>query len=104
MSIIKISELPEATTPLSYTEVTPIVQNNVTSKVALNKILSVNVANFTGTGSQTVFVLPGATTEIATNVYISGVYQQKNSYTVSADTITFSQAPPINASIEVMYA
>jgi len=65
---------------------------------------SYQVQNFTGTGSQTVFTL-GATSlgENFTFVYINGVYQQKNTYTVSGVTLTFSEAPPITSSIEVMF-
>jgi len=62
------------------------------------------VDNFTGTGSQTVFTLSSASLgENFTFVYINGVYQQKNTYTVSGVTLTFSQAPPITSSIEVMF-
>jgi len=65
---------------------------------------SYQVANFTGTGAQTVFTLPSVSFgEDFTFVYINGVYQQKNSYTVSDATLTFSQAPPIASLIEVMY-
>jgi hypothetical protein len=60
--------------------------------------------NFTGTGLQTVFTLNEASLgENFTFVYINGVYQQKNSYTVSGTTLTFSTAPPITSSIEVMF-
>jgi len=62
------------------------------------------VQNFTGTGSQTVFTLSSASLgENFTFVYINGVYQQKNTYTVSGTTLTFSQAPPFTSSIEVMF-
>jgi hypothetical protein len=62
------------------------------------------VQNFTGTGSQTVFTLSTASAgENFTFVYINGVYQQKNTYTVSGVTLTFSTAPPFTSSIEVMY-
>jgi hypothetical protein len=62
------------------------------------------VDNFTGTGSQTVFTLTNSSLgENFTFVYINGVYQQKNTYTVAGVTLTFSQAPPITSSIEVMY-
>lgn len=62
------------------------------------------VQNFTGTGSQTIFTLSSTSLgENFTFVYISGVYQQKNTYTVSGTTLTFSQAPPIYSSIEVMF-
>jgi hypothetical protein len=65
---------------------------------------SYQVQNFTGTGSQTVFTLSVASLgENFTFVYINGVYQQKNTYTVSGVTVTFSEAPPITSSIEVMY-
>jgi len=62
------------------------------------------VQNFTGTGSQTVFTLSSASFgENFTFVYINGVYQQKNTYTISGTTLTFSQAPPVTSSIEVMF-
>ena len=62
------------------------------------------VQNFTGTGSQTIFTLSSASLgENFTFVYINGVYQQKNTYTVSGTTLTFSQAPPFTSSIEVMF-
>lgn len=60
--------------------------------------------NFTGTGSQTVFTLAAAPySENSTDVYINGVYQQKNTYTVVGTSLTFSEAPPITSSIEVLY-
>ena len=61
------------------------------------------IANFTGTGSQTSFSLGNATNENATNVYINGVYQQKNTYSISGTSLVFSTAPPITSSIEVNY-
>jgi hypothetical protein len=65
---------------------------------------SYQVQNFTGTGSQIVFTLSAASLgENYTFVYINGVYQNKNTYTVSGTTLTFSQAPPINSLIEVMF-
>ena len=65
---------------------------------------SYQIQNFTGTGSQTVFTLSTASLgENFTFVYINGVYQQKNTYTVAGTTLTFSQAPPITSSIEVMF-
>jgi len=65
---------------------------------------SYQVDNFTGTGSQTVFTLTAASLgENFTFVYINGVYQNKNTYTVSGTTLTFSTAPPYTSLIEVMY-
>ena len=65
---------------------------------------SYQIQNFTGTGSQTVFTLSSTSLgENYTFVYINGVYQQKNTYTVSGVTLTFSTAPPVTSSIEVMF-
>jgi hypothetical protein len=65
---------------------------------------SYQVQNFTGTGSQTVFTLSAASFgKNYTFVYINGVYQNKNTYTVSNTTLTFSGAPPLTSLIEVMF-
>jgi len=62
------------------------------------------IANFTGTGSQVNFSLLSApASENSTQIYINGVYQQKNTYSVAGSVITFSQAPPFNTTIEVNY-
>jgi hypothetical protein len=63
------------------------------------------IANFTGNGSTVAFTLASAPAggENATNVYINGVYQQKNTYSVAGAVITFSEAPPVTSSIEVNY-
>jgi hypothetical protein len=62
------------------------------------------VENFVGTGSQTVFNLANAPfNENTTQIYINGVYQQKNTYTVVNTAVTFSEAPPITSTIEVNY-
>ena len=62
------------------------------------------IANFTGTGSQVNFTLASVPAgENATNVYVNGVYQQKNTYSVAGAVLTFSQAPPLTSSIEVNY-
>jgi hypothetical protein len=62
------------------------------------------IANFTGNGSTVNFTLASAPAgENATNVYINGVYQQKNTYSVAGAVVTFSQAPPVTSSIEVNY-
>lgn len=62
------------------------------------------IQNFTGTGSQTIFTLSSSSSgEDYTFVYINGVYQNKNTYTVNNTTLTFSQAPPFTSLIEVMF-
>lgn len=62
------------------------------------------VQNFTGDGTTVIFTLSGTpNSENSTLVYINGVYQQKNTYSVSGTTLTFSQAPPLTSSIEVVF-
>jgi hypothetical protein len=61
------------------------------------------VQNFSGNGSTAIFSLtynPGV--ENNTQVYVNGIYQQKNTYGVSGQTLTFSEAPPVGSTIEVM--
>jgi hypothetical protein len=55
MADVKISQLPSATLPVAGTEVLPIVQSSVTSKVSISNILSApNPGNvsFSGTGNR----------------------------------------------------
>jgi hypothetical protein len=54
--------------------------------------------NFTGTGSQTAFSVSGN----VVSVYINGVYQNENTYSVSGSTLTFTQAPPYTSLIEIL--
>jgi hypothetical protein len=62
------------------------------------------VANFAGTGLQVNFTLASApASENSTQIYINGVYQQKNTYAVAGAVVTFSEAPPFNSTIEVNY-
>lgn len=62
------------------------------------------IANFTGNGVQVNFsLLSSPNSENSTQVYINGVYQQKNTYSVAGSVITFSEAPPFRSTIEVNY-
>lgn len=59
--------------------------------------------NFTGDGSDTTFTLSSEINNVNyLQVYIDGVYQHKSTYSVSGTTLTFTEAPPNLASIEVM--
>ncbi len=59
--------------------------------------------DFTGDGVEVDFTLSASpSTKLATNVFINGVYQEKDSYSLSGNVITFSIAPPLGSSIEVM--
>jgi len=59
--------------------------------------------DFTGDGVTVAFTLSSApSTKLATNVFINGVYQEKSSYTVAGNALTFTVAPPLGSGIEVM--
>jgi len=62
------------------------------------------VFNATSNGAAVNYSLLSAPlSENTTNIYVNGVYQQKNTYSISGLTVTFSEAPPITSTIEVMY-
>ncbi len=64
---------------------------------------AVTVQDQTGDGVTTLFGMGASPNTInATNVYIDGVYQEKDTYTISGSNITFSEAPPLNAGIEIV--
>jgi hypothetical protein len=54
--------------------------------------------NATGTGSQTVFAVPF----VPSLIYINGVYQNQNTYTLAGGNVTFSEAPPVTSVIEFL--
>jgi hypothetical protein len=59
--------------------------------------------DFTGDGVTVAFTLSASpSTKLATSVFINGVYQEKDSYSVSGNTLTFTVAPPLSSGIEVM--
>jgi len=91
----------EGTLPLTFTSGSRI-ELRVTAQSIIDH-LPFNVVNFTGTGSQVAFTMPATVAENSTMVFVSGVYQQKNTYSVSGTTLTFSEAPPVTSTIEVMY-
>ena len=67
-------------------------------------VAAYQVQNFTGDGTTLVFTLSAAPQdENHTSVYINGVYQNKNTYSLTNAVITFTTAPPIYSLIEVMY-
>ena len=57
---------------------------------------------FTGTGSQTAFTLTQSVDVDTSFVFIQGVYQEKDQYSISGTTLTFTSAPPNGYSIEVV--
>lgn len=69
-----------------------------------SEVISPTIYNATGTGSTTSFSLGATpTNENTTNVYINGVYQQKNTYSLSGQNLIFSEAPPYTSLIEVSF-
>jgi hypothetical protein len=61
--------------------------------------------NFTGNGTTVAFTLStSVANENVISVYIDGVYQNKNTFSVSGTTLTFSEAPPAASEIEVSYS
>jgi len=82
------------------TNVTLATYDNVGSSFNSTAI----IANFTGNGSTVAFTLASSpANENATNVFINGVYQQKNTYSLAGAVLTFSEAPPVTSLIEVNY-
>ena len=66
--------------------------------------LSVNKSDFTGDGTTTTFTLVAdVEDEKQTQVYIEGVYQSKDNYSISGNQIIFSQAPFNGTEIEVIH-
>lgn len=57
------------------------------------------VFNATGTGTQTIFAL----SFLPSLIYINGVYQNQNTYTLSGGNVTFSEAPPFTSIIEFVF-
>jgi hypothetical protein len=55
-------------------------------------------SNATGDGTQTIF----AVSSVPRAIFINGVYQNQNTYTVSSGNVTFSEAPPLNTIIEFL--
>ena len=67
---------------------------------------NIAVDSFNGNGSTVAFTLSGDPgTENNTQVFVGGVYQEKDTYSVSGTTLTFSSAPPSGTSnIEVVWS
>jgi hypothetical protein len=65
---------------------------------------SISVQRYTANGSQVAFSLGGSGVINATNVFINGVYQNKDTYSIDANTnvLTFGEAPPSGAIVEII--
>ena len=64
---------------------------------------TITVSTMTGDGSDTTLTLSAEPpSENAVQVYFDGVYQHKDTFSVSGTTLTFSTAPPSGVSVEAM--
>ena len=78
------------------------IEVTVFGKLAVSEN-TVTVERFTGNNTKASFVLTASPSANNVDVYISGLYQNKNSYTYSAGTITFDEAPDTGAVVEAKY-
>ena len=77
----------------------------ITIYSALNNVQGSNMvlATMTGDNSDTTLALGVTpTSENAVQVYFDGVYQNKDTYSVSGQTLTFSTAPPTGTAVEAI--
>jgi hypothetical protein len=65
----------------------------------ISGIGATSVINYTGNGSTVGYAVSGNVND----VYINGVYQNRNTYSFASGTLTFTQAPPITSLIEILY-
>jgi hypothetical protein len=86
-----------ATAPANTRE---IIVYSVASAVSGTNL---NIDSMTGDGSDTTLSLTiNPVNENNTQVFIDGVYQNKDTYSISGTTLTFSTAPPTGSAVEVM--
>lgn len=57
------------------------------------------VQNYTGNGSTVGYAVSGNVSD----VYINGIYQNRNTYSTSNGTLIFTEAPPFDSLIEILY-
>jgi hypothetical protein len=77
----------------------------ITIYSALNNVQGSNMvlATMTGDNSDTTLALGVTpTSENAVQVYIDGTYQNKDTYSISGQTLTFSTAPPTGTAVEAI--
>ncbi len=73
------------------------------SDLLTGSILGANYtkASYTGNGTQTAYsTVESAGSKNNIQVYVDGVYQNKDTFSISGSTLTFTEAPPLNSAIE----
>jgi len=79
------------------------IQVQAAGDLLTGSVLGANYTKASHTGDGTIVAF--STTEAAGSknniqVYIDGVYQNKDTFSISGSTLTFSEAPPLNSAIE----
>jgi hypothetical protein len=99
---VSISGTGAATVTGTYPNFTIDVEESTGGASASTLVVEKN--EYTGNGSTVAFALSSPIqAESQTQVYIDGVYQSKNNYSTSGNTITFSTAPDAGTDIEVIH-
>ena len=65
----------------------------------ISGIGALTAQNYTGDGTTVGFAVSGNVID----VFINGVYQNRNTYSFASGTLTFTQAPPLTSLIEILY-
>ena len=94
-------------TTLTFTTAPPNLSSVEVMSVVVSNLVpganTVTVNDFTGTGSQTDYTLTVAPSSINfVDVYVSGAYQNKDTFTIVGTTLSFSEAPANSDEIEVI--
>jgi hypothetical protein len=80
------------------------IRHNVTAPTLTEGAAFSTSGSLTGDGSTTTFALGGTPrSSDHTMVFLEGVYQEKENYSISGSNIVFTTAPPNGYSIEVKY-
>lgn len=100
-----VDERSAVATLTNKTLISPAIDGGTLNNVIVNGNAAIATQRFSGNGVTTTFnLLSNPGNENNTQVYINGVYQQKDTYSVSDVTVTFSEAPPTGTdNIEVVW-
>ena len=94
-------------TGITFSTAPPSGTNNIevisVGSIAVSDGGTLTKDNFTGNGSTTAFTLSVTpASEDLTNVFLQGVYQDKSTYSLSGNVLTFSTAPQNGYTFDVM--
>ena len=93
-------------TAINFTTAPPTGTDNIevvsVTSIAVEETSTLTRDSFTGNGNSSFNLSVTPTSEDLTFVYIQGVYQEKSTYSISGNTITFTTAPQNGYTFEVM--